>query len=84
MNDLLRFVIFVWLLMCAFAAWVGAAFIGFLFAFTSYNHVYEITPFIGFTVAACTIRYAVYVLLNTNPATYIANKFRWIIGKATI
>lgn len=82
MNQLIRLVIFVWLMMCALVSWLGCAIIGFLFIFSSnYSWIVSVTPFVGLTIAICIIKCAMYVLLKSNPEVYLMGKMDWIEGK---
>lgn len=75
MNQFIKIVIFIWLMLCALFVWVGVGIIGFMFAFTSNaSYMYNVTPFIGFTAAICIIKCAMYVLLKSNPIAYFKEK----------
>ena len=75
MNNFIKFVVFLYLLGCAVFVWVGVAFIGFCFSFTSnMAYMFNITPFIGLAAAICIIKCAMYVLLKSNPMAYFEEK----------
>ena len=87
MNQLIKLVIFCWLMFCALFVWVGMAMVGFFFAFTKWNDLYSITPFIGLSAVICIIKMAFYVLLKSNPVAYMKEKFdrfEAMIGKKKI
>lgn len=87
MNQLLRIIIFTWLLVSAIAAWIGCAVVGFFFAFTKYNFITDITPFMGLTFVICIMKCAMYVLRKSDPMLYINNKIALVenlLGKKKV
>ena len=87
MNEFIKLIIFIWLMICALFVWIGMAMVGFFFAFTNWSILYSITPFVGVTAAICIIKCAMYVLLKSNPVAYISekvDKFEALIGKKKV
>lgn len=74
MNEFIKILLFVWLMLCALFVWVGIAFVGFILAFSPLRFMYDVTPFIGFTAAICIIKCAMYMLLKSNPMAYLEEK----------
>ncbi len=84
MNDLIKFITCFWLAIAAFVAWIGFAFVGFFFAFTSYAWITRLTPICGITIVICIIRYMVLVM-RSNPTAFFMSIFNWLetkLGKA--
>lgn len=75
MNIILKTIIMVWLAFCAIFIWVTLAICGFIFAFTEFQFIYSVTPFIGLTIVIGIIRYMVRVY-NSDPMAYIDSKLR--------
>lgn len=75
MNSAIKFTVFVWLLACALVAWMGCAVVGFFCAFSNISWMYNVTPFIGLTIAIVMIKAAFYVLLKSNPKKYLKDKY---------
>ena len=83
MNNLIKIILFVWLLGCALFVWVGVAVIGLCLAFTNLSFITAFTPFIGLSVVICIIKCAM-LLLKSNPSTYVDAKVEAFFGKKKI
>lgn len=81
MNQLIRVIIFVWLLLCALIAWAGCAVVGFFLRTSDFYWLHHITPLMGLTIGFCIIKCAIYVLRKSDPIAYIVNKYQWLGDK---
>lgn len=73
-NMIVKPILFVWLMFCALAAWIGCAVTGFIFAFSNYAFMYKVTPWFGLTIAICMFKCAMFVK-RSNPEAYFGEKY---------
>ena len=64
MIQLFKILIFLWLVLCGLVGWIGCGIIGFILALSTTPWLALITPLVGGTIAFCTIKYAVFILLK--------------------
>ena len=79
MNEFIRVMVALTLLVSAFLVHVGMMVFGFICGFIpAFQFMYSLTPFIGLIACICIIKCALYVLFESNPIVYLKETFNKI------
>ena len=69
-----------WLVVAAFIAWLGCALIGFIFAWSQYPWIKDITPLMGLSIVICIMK-CIGMVWDSDPVAYLFAKTKWLESK---
>ncbi len=79
-NSIVVVLTCMWLAVAAIVSWVGCALVGFIFAFSQYPWVKDVTPLIGLTIVICIIK-CIGKVWDSDPIAYFTAKYKWLESK---